>query len=92
MDADVSIKLFHLSFAFLTMSGISHMQPLGLEFRPVKLLYRRLVGRSCTLCLEALRRGGGNKRHAARVLGIARDSLYRHLKRSGIEEDDPTAD
>ena len=38
-----------------------------------------------SLCLEALRRCGGNRRCAARVLGIARDSLYRHLKRFGIE-------
>ncbi len=37
-----------------------------------------------SLCLEALRRSGGNIRKAARTLGIARDSLYRHMKRFGI--------
>ncbi len=45
-----------------------------------------------SLCLEALRRCGGNRRGAARTLGIARDSLYRHMKRFGIEGDNPTAD
>jgi DNA-binding NtrC family response regulator len=45
-----------------------------------------------SLCLEALRRCDGNKRCAARVLGIARDSLYRHMKRFGIGGDNPTAD
>jgi DNA-binding NtrC family response regulator len=45
-----------------------------------------------SLCLEALRRCDGNRRCAARVLGIARDSLYRHMKRFGIEGDNPTAD
>ncbi len=45
-----------------------------------------------SLCLEALRRCDGNRRGTARVLGIARDSLYRHMKRFGIEGDNPTAD
>ncbi len=45
-----------------------------------------------SLCLEALRRCDGNRRCAARVLGIARDSLYRHMKRFGIGGDDPTTD
>jgi DNA-binding NtrC family response regulator len=43
-----------------------------------------------SLCLEALRPSEGNKRRAARILGIARDSLYRHIKRLGIEEDNAT--
>ena len=43
-------------------------------------------------CLEALRRCEGNKRCAARTLGIARDSLYRHMKRFGIESENQTKD
>ncbi|MFH1112811.1 MAG: sigma 54-interacting transcriptional regulator [Pseudomonadota bacterium] len=39
-----------------------------------------------SLCLEALRRCQGNRRCAARMLGIARDSLYRYMKRYGIEK------
>ncbi|MGD9818556.1 MAG: sigma 54-interacting transcriptional regulator [Desulfomonilaceae bacterium] len=41
-----------------------------------------------SLCLEALRRCEGNKRCAARTLGIARDSLYRYMKRFGIVNED----
>ncbi len=42
--------------------------------------------------LEALRRCEGNRRCAARELGISRDSLYRHIKRFGIEGEHPPAD
>ena len=45
-----------------------------------------------SLCLEALRRCEGNRRCAARVLGISRDSLYRYMKRFGIEGENPHAD
>jgi transcriptional regulator of acetoin/glycerol metabolism len=45
-----------------------------------------------SLCLEALRRCDGNRRCAARKLGIARDSLYRHMKRFGIEGENPPKD
>jgi len=40
-----------------------------------------------SLCIEALRRSQGNKKEAAKLLGIARDSLYRHLKHFGLERD-----
>jgi len=43
-----------------------------------------------SLVLEALRRCDGNRTFAARTLGIARDSLYRHMKRFGIEYEDRT--
>jgi uncharacterized membrane protein (DUF373 family) len=45
-----------------------------------------------SLCLEALRRCGGNRRCAARTLGIARDSLYRHMKRFGIGQENRAKD
>jgi DNA-binding NtrC family response regulator len=45
-----------------------------------------------SLCLEALRRCDGNRRCAARTLGIARDSLYRHMKRFAIGHEDRTND
>ncbi|MCX5871777.1 MAG: hypothetical protein NTY51_00855, partial [Deltaproteobacteria bacterium] len=41
-----------------------------------------------SLCLEALRRCDGNRRCAARTLGIARDSFYRYMKRFGIRRED----
>jgi transcriptional regulator of acetoin/glycerol metabolism len=44
------------------------------------------------MCLEALRRCEGNRRCAARTLGIARDSLYRHMKRFGIMSENQTKD
>lgn len=37
---------------------------------------------SKSICVEAVRRFGGNKTAAARALGVSRDSLYRHIKGS----------
>ncbi len=42
--------------------------------------------------LVACGAAAGNKRCAARALGIARESLYRHIKRFGIEGDNPPVD
>ncbi len=45
-----------------------------------------------SLCVEAMRRAGGNRRKAARLLGISRDSLYRYLKRFDLERESRTPD
>ncbi len=45
-----------------------------------------------SLCVEAMRRSGANRRKAARLLGISRDSLYRYLKRFGLERESRTTD
>ena len=37
---------------------------------------------------EALRLHNGNKSMAAKSLGIARDSVYRHMKKFGLEDDE----
>ena len=38
-------------------------------------------------CIEALRHSGGNRKQAAKVLGISRESIHRHIRRLGITED-----
>ena len=40
-----------------------------------------------SLLVEALRLSRGNKKKTAQTLGIARDSLYRYLKKFGMETD-----
>ncbi len=37
------------------------------------------------LCLEALKRSKGSKIKASKILGISRDSLYRHMKRLDMD-------
>jgi PAS domain S-box-containing protein len=47
------------------------------------------------VCVEAIRRSGGNRTAAARSLGMSRDSLYRHLRsRASSQEtqDEPLPD
>lgn len=39
-----------------------------------------------TMCINALEQCNGNKKQAAKTLGIARDSFYRYLKQFGILE------
>ena len=48
--------------------------PQGKKLRELSREFRRLV------CVEAIRRSGGNRSAAARSLGLSRDSLYRHLR------------
>jgi PAS domain S-box-containing protein len=48
--------------------------PPGKKLRELSREVERLV------CVEAIRRSGGNRTAAARSLGLSRDSLYRHLK------------
>lgn len=40
-----------------------------------------------SFCEEALRFSSGNRKEAARALGISRDSLYRYMKKFGISGD-----
>jgi DNA-binding NtrC family response regulator len=40
-----------------------------------------------SLCMEALRRMKGNRKDAATVLGISRQSLYRYMKTYGLESE-----
>ncbi|MGO9121094.1 MAG: sigma 54-interacting transcriptional regulator [Desulfomonilaceae bacterium] len=41
-----------------------------------------------TMCVDALRSTGGNRRSAALRLGISRDTLYRYIQNLGIKKED----
>jgi PAS domain S-box-containing protein len=62
-----------------------------IDFLPLKLSFplgrtlRSLMEEAATsICREAVRRSGGNKKAAARLLGVSRDSLYRYLKATPV--------
>jgi len=55
---------------------------LKLSFLPDRNLRELSREVSKSICVEAVRRFGGNKTAAARALGVSRDSLYRHIKGS----------
>ena len=57
--------------------------------RTLRDVYDELIQ---ALCLETLQRSGGNRREAARILGISRDSLYRYMDRFGIRSNNLTPD
>jgi len=58
------------------------------SFSPERTLHEVTDEVVKVMCEEALRSTGGNKKEAARILGISRDSLYRYLKKFGMETDD----
>ncbi len=55
-----------------------------LRYQPGRLLQDVTDEITKAFCTEALRFANGNKKQAARALGISRDSLYRHMKKFGI--------
>lgn len=52
-------------------------------FNPGKKLSEMTKDVARSICIEAIRRNGGNRSAAARSLGMSRDSLYRHLRSDG---------
>jgi PAS domain S-box-containing protein len=55
-------------------SSVQISLPPDKTFRELSREFERLI------CIEAIRRSGGNRTAAARSLGLSRDSLYRHLR------------
>jgi DNA-binding NtrC family response regulator len=58
-------------------------QSLRVDFTPGKKLNELTKDVARSICIEAIRRNGGNRSAAARSLGMSRDSLYRHLRSDG---------
>ncbi len=55
--------------------------PHGKKLKELSGEFRRLI------CVEAIRRSGGNRTAAARTLGLSRDSLYRHLRNDASSQE-----
>lgn len=62
------------------------------EFPPGRTLRDLTDDLIHSLCIEALRRSEGNRREAARLLKISRDSLYRYIARFDIRSGNLTPD
>lgn len=65
----------------------THQRALRVSFPPGRKLNELSKEIARALCVEAVRRNGGNRSAAARSLGISRDSLYRHLRRHFVDWD-----
>jgi len=59
--------------------------PLDLSFEVNDGLHDATDELTLKLCEDALRASGGNKKAAAKALGISRDTLYRYLKKFGLQ-------
>ena len=72
----------HLELELPSIDSDKQDLSLKLSFLPDRNL--RELSREVTksICVEAVRRFGGNKTAAARALGVSRDSPYRHIKGS----------
>ena len=55
--------------------------PHGKKLKELSREFRRLI------CVEAIRRSGGNRTAAARTLGLSRDSLYRHIRNDASSQE-----
>ncbi|MBI5251767.1 MAG: sigma 54-interacting transcriptional regulator [Desulfomonile tiedjei] len=53
---------------------------LKLSFPSGRTLRSMIEEAATSICREAVRRSGGNKKAAARLVGVSRDSLYRYLR------------
>jgi len=73
---------FELAISFLEKSNENWSYSVGFPLdRSLHEVTDELVE---SLCRAALRRSGGRKQEAARILGISRNSLYRYMKRLGL--------
>jgi PAS domain S-box-containing protein len=71
--------------AYKKQSPAFPSEPGSLSCTPLHELINSLTR---TMCVDALRSTGGNRRAAALKLGISRDTLYRYIQNLGIEKDD----